>query len=104
MRDTDFDTKSKDAESALLTALAGFQDLAMAEFDRCCEAVGAYVDVLRDGGYPPERVVIQVKAVLRQGGRRLKPGDSETETLKALDLRMEAFVSCAIARYFNPPV
>jgi hypothetical protein len=66
--------------------------------------VDAAVDTLKGRGFPPERMLIAIKAVAQNAGLRptaLEHVDVESPELLAVNRLFDAIVIWAIARYFE---
>lgn len=64
-----------------------------------CIAIDAYVDALRLSGTSPETMIDAIKDVATRAGYRATPGGSAPRRVP--DMRIDAFLSRAIARYFG---
>lgn len=90
------------AENALFQELRDFRELQLpAVRQRCCAAIESYVDILRAGGEPPERVVVAVKELAHRAGMRTVSDRQFSGVQDVQELLMEDFVTCAIERYFH---
>ena len=90
------------AEACLLEEFNKVRALHIAELrERACAAIEHYVDVLRIGGVPAERVVIAIKTVATNAGLISASDVRSSGTYTIHELLMAEIISCAVRRYFH---
>ena len=100
--DVDRTTELVDRERELAVAFRDYEFSGTPGlYETACAAVCACVDAMRAADWSPEAVVVSIKQIARRAGfgspftvrRHWEPSER--------DLRLDAFVTCAIRRYFR---